>query len=186
VDCTFVINGDEAQRAAPVTHGVFTPPEQVSGRPIYASDIYALGASVFYGITGTDIPSLLERSRDPDCLGSLPDGGHPSVDFPEFLAEMLSLEGSERPSHDWTSASSAVPCFTGALLLKNPRGVLTIDMFSDMVDVLEPAVAVERLEEEARQARRQLASYHEKTRERAQHLVKLLELMLGALREGLA
>lgn len=56
------------------TYG-YTPPEQLSGRPVIASDLYSLGATLVSAITGTDPSKLPRKGRQVDfeqCVSCSP------------------------------------------------------------------------------------------------------------------
>jgi len=110
VDCTFAIHESGGVPVPPVMHDSFTPLEQILGLPTAASDLYALGATLYYVITGTELPSYRDRTSDSIRL-------HPvqtvtSQDF-DFVLEALlarsasarrferSLRRSSMGSHDW-------------------------------------------------------------------------------------
>ena len=88
--------GDHA--ASPTTHFVgtmgFAPPEQLALRPTYSSDIYALGITCLYLLTGK---SPLEFDVDP---GTQALGWQRSVNvskpFERLLAKMLTTDLAER------------------------------------------------------------------------------------------
>jgi hypothetical protein len=181
VDCTFVALAADAGRLAPVAHGSFTPPEQVAGSPVPASDIYALGATIHHGILGKEIPEAAARVRDPACLGELPDGKHASIEFPEFLREMLDLDPAARPRFNWLQKNSVVAQFTGAMLLKNPRAVLLCDRFADRVTAVTRERGVDRLKQELDRIRHALSSPYPGVRDETIRTIKALELVLARL-----
>ncbi|NEQ50194.1 MAG: serine/threonine protein kinase [Leptolyngbya sp. SIO3F4] len=88
--------GDHA--ASPTTHFVgtmgFAPPEQLALRPTYSSDIYALGVTCLYLLTGK---SPLEFDIDPDTQ-ELDWQRSVSItqSFERLLAKMLTTDLSER------------------------------------------------------------------------------------------
>ncbi len=88
--------GDHA--ASPTTHFVgtmgFAPPEQLALRPTYSSDIYALGVTCLYLLTGK---SPLEFDVDPDTQEiNWQRSVSISTSFEKLLSKMLTTDLSER------------------------------------------------------------------------------------------
>lgn len=88
--------GDHA--ASPTTHFVgtmgFAPPEQLALRPTYSSDIYAIGVTCLYLLTGK---SPLEFDIDPDTQElAWQRSVNITKPFERLLARMLTTDLSER------------------------------------------------------------------------------------------
>jgi serine/threonine protein kinase len=95
VDCTFATVLSEAGNLH-FSHGPYTSEEQVLGSATPETDLYALGATIYYGITGTQIPSFQTRRLMPHLLSTYPNGGSASRYFSEYLQHLLSLNPAER------------------------------------------------------------------------------------------
>ncbi len=108
VDCTFATLSSQAS-SSHFCHGTYTPEEQVLSAALPESDMYAYGATLFYGITGTEIPSYQTRRLMPDALTLYPGGGHTMSDFPDYLKRLLSLNPAER-SFSKSYRSDSVAC----------------------------------------------------------------------------
>src|SRR5262249_45276599 len=95
VDNTFVIRSTEGTSVRPVSHGSYTPLEQELGAPVPASDLYALGTTIHFAVTGEELPPY--RKRDGDAIDLHPvTHGHPSRGFDEALVELLRCDPSLR------------------------------------------------------------------------------------------
>ncbi|WP_437854606.1 phosphorylase family protein [Sorangium sp. So ce363] len=145
VDSTFVITADEAASAAPVGHGSYTPPEQLRGEPSAASDLYALGATIYYGITGREIPPASRRLFDPVALGPMPNGRHSSRDFPDMLGQLLSIDPEKRPRSLWCDPNTVRASGTGLLRLSDGAEVLVINVFPSKTTIELAAELAARL-----------------------------------------
>lgn len=97
VDNTFTVEVSDATHRAPVTHGAYTPEDQARRTPTAASDMYALGATMYYAVTGREVPPFSRRVRDPGALGELPSAEHSSFDFSDYLGRLLSIAPERRP-----------------------------------------------------------------------------------------
>ena len=73
VDCTFATLFTQAG-SSHFSHGTYTPEEQILSAAVPASDLYAYGATLYYGITGTEIPSYQTRRLMPNALTHYPNG----------------------------------------------------------------------------------------------------------------
>jgi serine/threonine protein kinase len=81
----------------------FLPPEQFRGKSTFQSDIYAMGATLFFLTTGRD-PEPITKSRPAEHnLGV-------SEEFDKFVAGCTELQCSKRTK----SAADAYECLTGA------------------------------------------------------------------------
>src|SRR6185369_961278 len=93
-----------------------------------ASDIYALGATIFYSITGTNIPDF-RRRKAGEGLSYFPSGSHPSTEFSHHLAQLLSLNPDKRPlTLPDLGEDTHTNGYTGALRLSE-KELLILDMF---------------------------------------------------------
>jgi hypothetical protein len=95
VDCNGATLSSEAANSH-FSHGPYTPEEQVLSAALPESDLYAYGATVYYGITGKEIPGFQTRRLIPDALTVYPGGGHPARYFPDYLRQLLSLDPHDR------------------------------------------------------------------------------------------
>jgi len=128
-DSTFVATVDEAGRRPPVIHGSATPEEQAVGQPTTASDMYALGATLYFGITGREIPAFADRRAGRD-ISSYPDGSHDSVSFATHLRRLLALAPEARPSANQTlDVNTVASGYTGTMQVGAQEFVL-IDQFA--------------------------------------------------------
>jgi hypothetical protein len=127
VDHTFAVLAANAAAAAPVVHDPYTPSEQALGSPTFASDMYALGATIYYAITGQEVPDFAMRRLTPGALGGLPNGDHPSYGFSRHLAQLLALDESERPrSLSVLPRDTQSPHYSGTLRI-SPTQILITD-----------------------------------------------------------
>lgn len=95
VDNTFVTHVSDGANMQPVMHGAYTPTEQALGAPTFASDYYALGATLFYSVTGTELPSQRERISDSVTCYPVLDGlGYSGFD--KMLEGLLRCNPSAR------------------------------------------------------------------------------------------
>ena len=119
VDCSFACVAD-LPSAVSFRHGTYTPGEQEAGKPSPASDMYALGATLFYCISGEEVPLYRQRQKNPNLPAAYPKGGHSSVHFPLHLEQLLSLDPDQRPTADVQLGSDTVAeGFTGALRISD-------------------------------------------------------------------
>jgi serine/threonine protein kinase len=115
VDCTFASLISSPSKTS-FRHGSFTPEEQELGKPTAASDMYAFGATLYYSITGKELPPFRERKAKPVTPAVFPRGGHPSYSFPRHLELLVALNASERPSTPTVLGSDTVTQgYTGTL-----------------------------------------------------------------------
>lgn len=110
IDKTVNAQGDISQSIAVGTLG-YMPPEQAAGKPVYASDIYSLGLTAIYLLTGKrpqDIqinPLTGEMMWDADALGFSPNlvevldkavRCHSSDRYPTAKAMLVALHSQDR------------------------------------------------------------------------------------------
>jgi hypothetical protein len=153
VDCTFATLLSESSKSR-CRHGSYTPEEQETGAAIPASDMYAFGATLYYAITGREIPSYEARRSDPRLLSEFPSGGHSSRDFPRHLESLLSLDPSERglaPLRLHTDTVS--PAYTGTLRLSDSL-FLIADVFSSECQLLTGKQALDFFSREGEHLRK--------------------------------
>lgn len=116
VDCTFATLVSESSKSH-YSHGPYTPEEQAVSAATAASDLYAYGATLYYGITGNDIPNFQTRRLNPRSLSSYPSGDHTARGFSKYLENLLSLEPSRRPSGGFWEVNydTLAPNYAGTL-----------------------------------------------------------------------
>jgi serine/threonine protein kinase len=146
VDCTFSTllsrPGNNRYR-----HGSYTSGEQESGSAIPASDLYAFGATIFFGITGREVPSYQSRLADPELLAEFPSGGHSAINFPAHLRDLLSLNPPQRPS-DSSRLQYGTTSYGYAGTLHIPdHTFLTADFFRSECRLRDPQDAIEFFEQ---------------------------------------
>lgn len=71
----------------------FMPPEQIAGKPTYSSDIYALGQTAVYALTGR---SPLEFEEEGDTLPNWQDFSRISPELGAIVRKMISPRCTER------------------------------------------------------------------------------------------
>jgi nucleoside phosphorylase/serine/threonine protein kinase len=140
VDCTFATLIDQPT-ALRYRHGPYTDEDQESGISTPASDMYALGATMFYGITGDEIKSFRERKKGNDYV-SFPDGDHPSTRFANHLKQLLSLNPRERLSLPDLGEDTLTTGYVGTLRLSDEE-VIVVDKFASETRILQRLQAVE-------------------------------------------
>jgi hypothetical protein len=96
VDTTFATLASDTVQYA-FRHGPYTPEEQESASATTASDMYAFGATMYFGMTGEDPPSAQNRRVNPRATIDVRGARHPSVKFEEYVAQLLALNADERP-----------------------------------------------------------------------------------------
>ncbi|MCG8418197.1 MAG: hypothetical protein MJE77_09675 [Proteobacteria bacterium] len=118
-DCTSALLVHEAAKSPPMIHKPFTPEEQIQGAPTLASDAYAFGATLVYGISGFKIPTPAERrlARMPPFHRHF--GGHPSWEFPEYLDDLLSMDSSRRYLSEYLEESTSTPSVRGLMYVRD-------------------------------------------------------------------
>jgi len=132
VDCTFVTLDQDIQAKA-YYHGRFTPPEQVFGHAEAASDMYALGATMFYAALGRYIPSYTEPSS---CPFKRDDYVQPPY-LQDYIERLLSRSPATRPKAvDEIKYTTAAVCYTG--LLRAPHDNIVICSTSEIQCELVP------------------------------------------------
>jgi serine/threonine protein kinase len=115
VDCTFATLSSEAANSH-FSHGPYTPEEQVLTAALPESDLYAYGATIYYGITGTEVPAFQTRRLMPGALTVYPEGGHTGRNFPGYLRQLLSLNPADRSGADPDMRQDTVaPFYQGTL-----------------------------------------------------------------------
>jgi hypothetical protein len=59
--------------------------------------MYALGATLYYGITGEHVPGTAQRHADAQAISRYPGGRHGSLAFQSHLEALLALAPHKRP-----------------------------------------------------------------------------------------
>ena len=141
VDCTFATLTSTTS-AMRYRHGPYTDEDQELGMATPASDIYALGATIFYGITGKEIPTFKKRKANND-ISSFPNGRHPSASFSRHLSQLLSLNPQKRTLsifdlHEDTQASH----YAGTLKLSDNE-VILVSTFDSNTGIFSVEKALE-------------------------------------------
>jgi len=142
VDFTFAVLVEQ-ENQQPCLHGPYTPEEQQDGGATTASDIYALGATMYFGATGEDPPSALDRRVNPTAE-------LPPVEplyLEKYLKGALALDPAERPfATSRLRTGSVVPGFAGVLRADHDRYLL-VDQFGKDTELVSRDQALERLDE---------------------------------------
>jgi len=128
VDCTFAIRLQDAATSSKIAHGPFTSPEQTKGRAGLKSDLYALGATIFYGICGVPPPGYLERAASGRDLTLSRPSCHSSRYFNDYLFGLLSLIPDERPIIPDLPESTVESGYCGFIVLGD--AILCVDQFA--------------------------------------------------------
>jgi serine/threonine protein kinase len=119
----------EGRKGRAIAHGNYTPLEQEHGAAVAESDTYAFGATLFYAITGQELPSYTRRLKDPTHI-PFPKGGSRWASFPEYLESLVSFDPGSRPRpHRKLPQDSYSPGWTGTVALDNDT-FLWCDLFT--------------------------------------------------------
>ena len=142
VDLTFAILAGEADQEA-YRHGPYTPEEQQDAVATAASDMYALGATMFFGVFGTDPPSPLDRRVNPRTESELTEAVGLSP-LKRYL-RLMALDAAERPAaaHQLREESVAAG-LCGVLRLGDDQYAL-VDMFPVFTRVVSRRDALREL-----------------------------------------
>jgi len=142
VDTTFATLESDSNKSF-YSHPPYTAEEQETTGAVPASDMYALGATLYYGITGCEVPSFQTRKLNPQSLSSFPDGSWGSVSFSNYLESLLSLDPRERPTSSSFSPQldTIAPGYRGTLRVSE-RVLLKIDQFNSGTRLLEGVEAL--------------------------------------------
>lgn len=147
VDCSFAARAG-SETALPFRHGSFTPEEQAHGKVQTASDMYSLGATLYFGITGKEFPSYQNQRHETLGKTPLPKGGHASVGFPSHLESLLSLEPGNRPSAiTYLQLDTISSGYTGSLKIDDDL-MLLCDHFDSHTALARMGDALSSYEEE--------------------------------------
>ena len=77
----------------------YMPLEQTQGKPIYSSDLYALGVTAIYALTGKPLAKVIPHcntKQQPDNLNSVSELAHLSPLLTAILGKMVAYESSHR------------------------------------------------------------------------------------------
>ncbi|MEM8674170.1 MAG: tetratricopeptide repeat protein [Cyanobacteria bacterium P01_G01_bin.67] len=85
---------NEAINLLPNSQAGYVPPEQIAGRAIYASDIYALGMTAIHILTGTSPQNLDKNPRTGELLWHRK--ARISPGFAKILDKMICLDKNQR------------------------------------------------------------------------------------------
>ncbi|MDQ3744245.1 MAG: TIR domain-containing protein [Acidobacteriota bacterium] len=166
VDCTFATLSSESPKSR-YRHGTYTPEEQEVGGAIAASDMYAFGATLYYGITGHEIPSFQAR-RAGEEPKDFPSGGHSSRLFSHHLRNLLSLDPTERLTDpNLLQMDSVSEGYTGTLKISNTV-LLVANHFATATQMLAGKEALHFYQN-------LLASYNYKKRADAEYWINYLK-----------
>jgi len=143
VDLTFAaLVDDETQEA--YLHGPYTPEEQQHGAATTASDIYSLGATMFFGNTGSDPPSALDRRVNPTAERQ---PVRPAY-LEKYLRAALALDPADRPlATTRLDTGSIAPGFAGVMRAAEDRYVLVDDfpVLTRLVSRSEAVLALQQM-----------------------------------------
>jgi tRNA A-37 threonylcarbamoyl transferase component Bud32 len=123
IDFNVAYQSSGEARTSVVGKHAYMPPEQFAGRPCVESDIYALGATLYYLLAGSDPEPFCQYGTPPDCLELSPV-------WHEIIRGCTALELTERfhsPSEiiallDGTSSTGSQPA---AQVAAETAGVLS-------------------------------------------------------------
>lgn len=140
-DTTFATLVSESSKSY-YSHSPYTAEEQETTGALPASDMYAFGATMYYGITGREVPSFQTRKLNPKSLTDYPTGDSQSMNFSDYLASLLSLDPRRRqaPSYE-PDRDTHHPQYTGTLRVSETV-LLKIDMFQSQTRLLEGTEAL--------------------------------------------
>jgi serine/threonine protein kinase len=151
VDLTFATLADDADQGA-YRHGPYTPEEQEEAAATAASDMYAFGASIFFGLTGLDPPSPLDRRVNPRASLDGLRYAAPSQAFGKYLEGLLALDPADRPpAVEHVRSGSVAPGFCGVLRAGDDRYAL-VDMFPSATRIVSRREALLTLREWSRES----------------------------------
>jgi serine/threonine protein kinase len=150
VDLTFATLADAGDQE-PYRHGPYTPEEQQDGAATTASDMYAFGATMFFGQTGDDPPSPLDRRVNPRAAAALADvAGLPPSE--RYVRRLLKLDPAERPpATEQLREGSVAPGFCGVLRVGDDQFAL-VDMFPSLTRLRSRRDALRELRRRQRDA----------------------------------
>jgi len=137
VDTTFaMLTSDVVQDA--FRHGPYTPEEQENSAATTASDMYAFGATMYYGMCGEDPPSAQNRRLNPRATVEIRDAKHPSLEFEEYVERLLALSPEDRPRAGFghrLEESTIAPQYCGTIALGADE-YLIVDRFPMLTRVV--------------------------------------------------
>jgi eukaryotic-like serine/threonine-protein kinase len=87
--------GDEPSQATRIISALYTPIEQIKGKPVPQSDFFALGRTFIYLLTAQDLSELYDSDRDELQWRSIVPKA--SVKLADFLDQLMAPLVSQRP-----------------------------------------------------------------------------------------
>ena len=115
-DCTFAISADDADQVE-FRHGVYSPPELVIGAATTASDMFALGATLYYAMAAHEPPPVTAGQR---TVTPAPPDSDAGFFISRYVTELMSGSPEERPpAHERLREGSLVSSYCGTLDLGN-------------------------------------------------------------------
>ena len=116
----------------------YMPPEQMSGYPVFTSDIYSLGLTAIYLLTGKT-PQDLDTDWDTGTILWHQEAGHLSINLITVIDKAIRFEMGDR----FASAQEMLAALESQLITLNPTSELPskdIDDIYDFPDKITPQI----------------------------------------------
>jgi serine/threonine protein kinase len=143
VDCTLATLTADSGQQIPHAHGPYTAAEQLRGDAIPATDMYALGATMYFAMTGREIPTAQNRQMSGRADVVMPDARFPTSDIADEVHRLLALAPADRPpagaTIDWSTIGSE---YCGTLEVADDAFVIT-DSFEPATELADREQALE-------------------------------------------